>query len=46
MKFLEDLLKPIESFADNLFEEGWIGWLGIGALIIGGLYLLFRLIIA
>ena len=44
MKALENLIKPFEKIADNWFEMGYIGWIGIIILIVFGLYLLFRLI--
>jgi hypothetical protein len=45
MKFLEDLLRPLESLTDKLFQDGWIGWLGVGALSIILLYILYNILV-
>ena len=44
MKALENLIKPFEKIADNWFEMGYIGWIGIIILIVVLIYFLIKVI--
>jgi len=44
MKALENLIKPFEKIADNWFEMGYIGWIGIIILIGVLIYFLIKVI--
>ena len=46
MKALEQFFGSLEKIVDDLFVQGYIGWIGVVILAGFGLYLLFRLIFA